>query len=72
MTTSEYRRLHPFCEICHQPAAHTHHKKTRGAGGADEEANYIALCIFHHEEVHLIGKLSFARKYGLEEIGGEA
>jgi hypothetical protein len=34
--------------VCSKTGAHSHHIQYRSAGGADEEANLIALCAPHH------------------------
>lgn len=43
---------------------HTHHVKTKGAGGSDRQV--IPLCAIHHNETHRRGVKSFARKYGID------
>ena len=46
-----------------------HHVRTRGAGGKDEN-NIVPLCRLHHQEIHRIGRKTFAIKYdiNLEEL----
>lgn len=58
----EFKKKYPKCIICNKPQ-HTHHKTTRGAGGADKENNLMPLCLKHHNELHTIGKKTFRKKY---------
>ncbi len=58
------------CEICCQPAMKTpHHVYSRGAYGkaALLEVNELPLCVDHHNEVHRIGRDTFAARYGLQK-----
>jgi hypothetical protein len=50
------------CIICNQPGI-SHHVKSVGSGGHDIESNLVSLCGYHHNEIHLIGRVSFCRKY---------
>lgn len=52
---------------CGLLASDKHHIRTRGAGGTDDPENIIYLCRSCHSEVHMIGRETFATKYGLEE-----
>ena len=56
-----------FCEVCGAYDAHTHHIRTRGAGGDDDELNLMRLCFEHHTEIHKMGARMFGNKYGFEE-----
>lgn len=40
-----------------------HHMKTRGAGGDDKKSNLVALCPYHHNIVHQIGRVRFLEKH---------
>jgi hypothetical protein len=40
-----------------------HHLKSQGSGGDDIIENLIPVCIFHHNEIHMIGSYTFKRKY---------
>ncbi len=50
------------CLICGSKADPAH-IKSRGAGGADEASNLLALCRAHHTEQHAIGFVRFAEKH---------
>lgn len=68
---NQYRTEHPKCEItgCTNFAGPTpHHIKTRGSGGDDKKQNLLSLCLKHHSEVHLIGRMTFAKKYNVKKI----
>lgn len=54
------------CKVCGR-IGERHHIKSRGAGGGDEDKNILILCRNHHQEIHMIGKKTFAKKYGLEQ-----
>jgi hypothetical protein len=41
-----------------------HHVDTRGHGGHDRK-NLAGLCVGHHDELHTSGRVSFARKHGV-------
>lgn len=41
-----------------------HHVKTRGSGGGDDTA--VPCCSRHHKHFHLIGRKSFAARYGID------
>jgi hypothetical protein len=47
---------------------------TRGRWGesAEQPENIIDLCRKHHSEVHQMGRVSFAKKYGLRRRFEEA
>ena len=49
----------------------THHVKTKGAGGGDEQV--IPLCTKHHKEWHDNGRKTFAKRYSInaEEIAAK-
>ena len=49
-------------ETCYK-TADSHHLKTRGAGGGDDDHNILALCREHHSEVHQVGWSRFIEKY---------
>jgi len=51
------------CLICGAPNPDPHHLISKGAGGDDSLSNLVPLCPIHHYEIHLIGKLSFAKKH---------
>jgi hypothetical protein len=59
------------CVACPETATNhpermdAHHVKTRGAGGRDE-GNLAPLCWMHHNELHGIGRDSFAEKFGVD------
>jgi len=40
-----------------------HHVATVGSGGSD--LNAVPMCIWHHAEIHFIGRDSFQEKYGI-------
>ena len=43
--SAAYRAAHPICEECgEEPAAHTHHRVPRAAGGRDAWDNLKAVC----------------------------
>lgn len=50
------------CIICRKPSDPCH-IRSRGAGGADEEANLLSCCREHHQEQHQIGFVRFAERY---------
>jgi len=41
-----------------------HHVKTRGSGGGDDTA--VCICTRHHKHFHLIGRKTFATRYGID------
>ena len=43
---------------------HAHHIQTKGAFGGDRQT--MPLCAIHHNETHLRGVRSFAKKYGVD------
>ena len=43
---------HPFCEICGAPATLHHHVIRKRDGGADDEANLVAVCSKCHNKHH--------------------
>lgn len=48
-----YRAGIPLCELCAKcPPDHTHHVLPLSLGGADEEFNYLAVCLACHEKLH--------------------
>ena len=52
------------CLVCGKPCDGPHHVKSVESGGDDVEDNLAPLCNFgHHQEIHNIGRVSFARKY---------
>lgn len=40
-----------------------HHIKTKGSGGNDTIDNILALCFFHHRQIHNLGTSKFLEKY---------
>lgn len=60
---SDYWEKHEYCEICMDYSQPPHHIKTRGSGGRDNHENLIALCRYHHTEVHSSGWQTFIQKY---------
>jgi hypothetical protein len=53
------------CVICGSTIGTVgHHIQTRGARGDDSEENLIAVCQFHHNEIHSKGRETFRKKYG--------
>lgn len=58
----EFKKKYPRCVICGRKAQ-THHKISRGAGGADKENNFSPFCWIHHTEYNRIGKKRFLKKY---------
>lgn len=40
-----------------------HHIQSKGAGGPDVAENILALCHWHHVEIHKIGSSKFIEKY---------
>ncbi len=53
------------CIICGITPSDAHHLKHRGSGGGDTAENLVALCRWHHAEVHQIGPSTFKKKYSL-------
>lgn len=56
------------CVVCGYDLTCYHHIKTK-ASRPDlkyNEANFMSLCIYHHNSVHAMGTNSFIEKYGLE------
>lgn len=51
------------CIVCGNVQTERHHFRTRGAGGSDENFNILLLCREHHQEIHKIGSITFAKKY---------
>ena len=51
------------CVICDESPNDVHHVTTRGAGGHDTLQNLMPLCRYHHQKVHSIGLISFAKRY---------
>jgi hypothetical protein len=52
------------CAVCQSTEGTVaHHLKTKGSGGDDEESNLIALCQYHHRQIHDIGSQRFRLKY---------
>ncbi len=49
---------------CGRLPIHTHHAKSRGAGGVAKDL--VNLCWWHHAEYHQIGRLTWQRKYHLD------
>ena len=41
-----------------------HHVKTRGSGGSDQQL--VPLCAGHHDEIHFMGRHSWAALHGLD------
>lgn len=50
---------------CRCEPIHLHHAKTKGAHGNRPE-NLVGLCFYHHHEVHLRGRHTFARMFGVD------
>jgi hypothetical protein len=47
----EYMMLHPFCEVCGQPATDIHHKAKRGANLCNKDT-FLAICRICHTKAH--------------------
>ena len=60
------RRTQPCIvdDDCLGPVA-AHHVKTVGSGGVDAR-NLVAMCLKHHNQVHTVGRRTFARTYNLD------
>jgi len=52
------------CVVCGDNV-NPHHLLSRGAGGTDELKNLVPLCVYHHAELHQIGKSSFFKRHNL-------
>lgn len=48
---------HSEMEVC------AHHLKTQKSGGNDESRNLLALCHFHHVQIHNDGKIEFCKHH---------
>jgi len=59
----------PYCAACGATdRLVVHHRSNRGVSFRDHSPeNLMTLCDEHHRELHQHGKVTFARKYGLEE-----
>lgn len=55
-----------LCIIC-KKKAELHHIKSRGAGGSDDSWNLMPLCRRCHSECHMIGQVTFMKKYPIYE-----
>jgi hypothetical protein len=53
--------LHPFCEICNEPATDIHHKARRGKNLNNEET-WMSVCRRCHMKIESNGK--WARENG--------
>lgn len=51
------------CNLNQSKMVTYHHIKTRKSGGTDDSHNLMPLCLWHHNEVHSIGLVSFSKKY---------
>ena len=49
---------------CRRLPIHTHHVRSKGAGG--QIADLAPICWMHHAEWHQIGRLTWQRKYDLD------
>lgn len=58
------RGQHCVVQGCHRPGEPMH-VRSRGAGGEDR-GNVVPCCRRHHDEAHVIGHLSFAKRYQLD------
>ena len=61
LTNSYHGKPCTVCGITCTTCAH--HLRSKGANGPDEHWNLMALCIFHHHEIHLKGLVHMAEKY---------
>ena len=60
----DYMDSHPYCEACGNICDNLpHHIKTRGAGGWDEHANLLRLCVWCHGEIHSKGVKRYAQEH---------
>ena len=62
-TYEAFWQAHHRCEACSEPSSAPHHARSRGAGGSDDPRNLLALCRWHHSEIHTIGNIEFALRY---------
>ena len=51
------------CIICNRLGSDPHHLISVKAGGPDSKFNVVALCRIHHQQIHMIGLVSFSFKY---------
>src|SRR5208282_372383 len=59
-----YMNAHPNCEACQIVESHDlHHIITRATDGAEEDYNYLALCVVCHNTWHFVGRKAFAVRY---------
>ena len=59
-----YMNAHPNCEACGIVESHDgHHIITHATGGAEEDYNYLALCVVCHNTWHFVGRKAFAVRY---------
>lgn len=51
------------CHICNTAPTDTCHIRSKGAGGPDQEWNYMYLCRKHHQEQHRVGIVTFVERH---------
>lgn len=51
---------------CRKTPCENHHVTSRAAGGSYKDV--IPLCEAHHSEIHAVGKITFAKRYGLDLV----
>jgi hypothetical protein len=59
----KYQDPNGLCIICNKRGVDLHHLVSRGANGCDSDFNLARLCRTHHQEIHKIGRTTFAKKY---------
>lgn len=57
------------CMVCNRRGdVVAHHLVSRKSYGPDVKENLIPLCVEHHNEIHFIGRTTFAYKYPLVKV----
>ncbi len=51
----ENSSINNVCIICGRLATESHHIKTVGSGGPDEDWNLLPICRYDHARIHAIG-----------------
>jgi hypothetical protein len=51
------------CLVCGKRLSCAAHIQSKGARGDDVPENLLSLCLWHHNEQHNMGIISFAKKY---------